>query len=243
MSSASTKRGSTTLRRRSRRRSSGDQGRKAFIAAIDHLFVVAAPKVSSYIPSAEEFLAEVEILVASLRKQKTRSKTTTRGGASSATAPRRMDAFLQRILGAAVGTFDTPCNRVMSYISIALYAVMFHSFAEAAQEVSMLSPQLSCTEVLGEALAHPTYTQAIHTPTRWFFRRYFPALESNTNAFITNIQRQFDQMANKNTEVLNAYGMCRPSMVGSLAYSGLQAVFLTRSLSRIRLHVCCTGQA
>lgn len=226
MSSASAKRSSTT--RRSRRRSSDDRGRKAFLAAIDHLFVFAASKQSSPSPppSAEEFLAEVEMLVASLRKTKTKtskskSKSKTSGGASARHS--RMDAFLQGILGTAVGTFDTPCNRVMSYISIALYAVMFYSLAEAAQEVSMLSPQLGCMEVLSRAQAHPTYTQAIHTPTRWFFRRYLPALESKINTSIADIQHLL-------SERVTAYGnVCDASILVSLTYSGLQAFFTSVS--------------
>ncbi len=202
-----------------RRRKSDDTGRRAFIDAVNFLFVVAGTRGRfNTIPTAEEFLAAVETKSSKKRSWASRSK---RGGASQT----NLDALLQYILGAAVGRFDTPCNRVMSYISIALYAVMLYSLSEASMEIHVLKPQASCLEVITEAMGPPTYTEAIHTPTRWFLRHYFPAIESGTNALISNLQNQFDVLANQNNGVLRSMNICRPSQIGGITYMGLQSLF------------------
>lgn len=76
-------------------------------------------KEPTYVPpTAQEFLQEVRsTLRSSISK-------TMKGGSEN-----RIQLFTNKLMGIAVGTFDTPCNKLLSYFAFVVWASFFYVLA------------------------------------------------------------------------------------------------------------------
>jgi hypothetical protein len=87
-------------------------------------------------PTAKDFLQEVQVAFRSSVRQ-------------SAGGSNKVRVFAQKLVGATVGTFDTPCATLLSYFAIVVWAAFFYTLA-----VSFF--QLPSSQ-LADAFANPVF--------------------------------------------------------------------------------------
>ena len=85
-------------------------------------------------PTAKDFLQEVQDAL----------RSSTQSGGSN-----KVRLFTQKLVGANVGTFDTPCNKFLSYFAIAVWAAFFYTLV-----VSFF--QFPSSQII-DAIANPVF--------------------------------------------------------------------------------------
>lgn len=105
----------------------------------------------------------------SASKSKTQRKSGLKGGLGSVDYQK----YMRAIGGLVIGTFDSPCNKVMSFISVGLYSVMVFQFVKAWYD----------NNDFWTAAADPRLSDSISDPVQYIIRHADPRLHSYQQQF------------------------------------------------------------
>jgi hypothetical protein len=100
---------------------------------------------------------------------------------------------LNGVVGAAIGRFDTPCDQIMSYISIVLIAVTAFTFVQAIFDELPFWQLLTRPSLIKQinwenVMKNPKYANSIADPVNFFLRKYCTFFMNEMDGAVNSIQ-------------------------------------------------------
>lgn len=134
--------------------------------------------------------------------------------------------YVNWIIGAAVGTFDTPCNIIISQIAIATYCVMAYTFIVSMQRHD---------NNIAEAVNDDIYKHSMASPVQYIIYNKFPQVYEVQESIFSSVQRHIkDNVLSKiNVESLRSVdGASIVQTMRSFFYEpNLYKIFVVKAVS------------
>jgi hypothetical protein len=182
------KRKRTTRKRTTRNRAKKQRGRgMMFASIIKNAFKIIAEENgwSDYDVAADEyliFLKNIPVSEINTYLSMLKDETTMVGGGFE------FGKYLNIVLVAVIGKFDTPCNKILSNLAFVLYCVMITSFVKSYKKHGNMN----------DALADDEYAHSLADPVQYILYNNFKFLynfqEQVFAVFRTCAQKVFEQI-------------------------------------------------